>query len=59
MTAVLVVGVAAWFPVSPFAHALGLVALPALYWPILFVTLLGYVILTQFVKKWLLRMGNL
>lgn len=42
-------------PFSPFASSLGLVALPPLYWPILIVTLLSYVVLTQFVKTFLLR----
>jgi P-type Mg2+ transporter len=44
-----------WLPVSPFAPALGFVALPALYWPILAATLLSYVLLTQLVKVMLLR----
>jgi Mg2+-importing ATPase len=34
---------------------LGLVPLPGIYWPILFVTLLCYVVLTQLVKMWLIR----
>jgi len=34
---------------------LGLTRLPGLYWPILLLTLLSYVILTQGIKVWLLR----
>jgi len=34
---------------------LGFTHLPPLYWPILFVTLLCYVVLTQIVKMWLMR----
>ncbi len=51
----LIMGFGVWLPFSPFASALGLVALPGLYWPILLMTLLSYVVLTQFVKTLLLR----
>jgi len=44
-----------WLPYSPLASALGLAHLPPLYWPILAVTLLSYLVLTQLVKVWLLR----
>ena len=44
-----------WLPYSPLADSLGLVRLPRMYWPILMVTLLGYVGLTQTIKVWLLR----
>lgn len=44
-------------PYSPFARSLGIVELPALYWPILLVTLLSYVTLTQIVKTSLLKKG--
>jgi P-type Mg2+ transporter len=50
-----VMAVGLWLPVSPFAPALGFVALPTLYWPILAATLLSYVLLTQLVKVVLLR----
>src|ERR1700726_1530335 len=46
-----------WLPSSPLAPALGLTHLPPLYWPILMLTLLGYVGLTQIIKVWLLRKG--
>jgi Mg2+-importing ATPase len=45
----------AWLPYSPLASSLGLAHLPGLYWPILMVTLLCYVGLTQLTKVWLLR----
>jgi Mg2+-importing ATPase len=45
----------AWLPYSPLASSLGLAHLPGLYWPILMVTLLCYVGLTQLIKVWLLR----
>jgi P-type Mg2+ transporter len=44
-----------WLPYSPLASSLGLAHLPGLYWPILLLTLLCYVILTQIIKVWLLR----
>ena len=45
----------AWLPFSPLAPALGFVRLPLPYWPLLALTLLCYVVLTQGVKAWLLR----
>ncbi len=44
-----------WLPYSPLAPALGLARLPTMYWPILILTLLGYMITTQITKVWLLR----
>jgi Mg2+-importing ATPase len=44
-----------WLPYSPVAFALGLTGLPPLYWPILLLTLLSYVSLTQVIKVWLLQ----
>jgi Mg2+-importing ATPase len=44
----------------PFTHAgraLGLVPPPGPYWPLLALTLAGYVLLTQTVKTWLSRRG--
>ena len=49
--------IGAGLPSSPLGPALGLTPLPLLYWPLLAVTLLGYVVLTQAVKTWLFRMG--
>jgi P-type Mg2+ transporter len=55
VTTALIMALGAWLPFSPLADALGFVPLPALYWPILFATLLCYVVLTQIVKMWLVR----
>jgi Mg2+-importing ATPase len=55
MTTLLVMEIAAWLPYSPAAAALGFVPLPGLYWPLLALTLLCYLGLTQMVKTWLLR----
>ncbi len=51
--AIMAVGVA--LPFTPLGRYLGFIALPALYWPYLAITLLCYVLLTQTVKAWLLR----
>jgi Mg2+-importing ATPase len=51
--AIMALGV--WLPYSPLASALGFTHLPRLYWPILMLTLLSYMGLTQIVKVWLLR----
>jgi Mg2+-importing ATPase len=52
-----IMAVGMWLPASPVGSSLGLTALPALYWPLLFLTLLWYVVLTHGVKVWLLRKG--
>jgi Mg2+-importing ATPase len=44
-----------WLPYSPLASALVLTNLPRMYWPILLLTLLSYMGLTQLIKVWLLR----
>ena len=44
-----------WLPFSPFASALGLVALPVGYWAALAAMLVAYLTLTQFVKTRILR----
>ncbi|MBF0492888.1 MAG: magnesium-translocating P-type ATPase [Deltaproteobacteria bacterium] len=50
---IMAVGVA--IPFSPLAPYLGFSPLPPLYWPLIVLTLLCYVILTQAAKTWLLR----
>jgi P-type Mg2+ transporter len=52
--AIMVFGI--WLPYSPVASSLGFTHLPPLYWPILVATMFAYVILTQVIKVWLLRM---
>jgi Mg2+-importing ATPase len=51
-TSLAIVAVGAYLPYSPLAGALGLVALPPLYWPLLVGMILCYVLLTQVVKTW-------
>ena len=50
-----VVAIGVYLPFSPLANALGFTALPALYWPILFVMIIAYFVLTQLAKKYFLR----
>ncbi len=46
-------------PFTPLGGLLGLVPLPAAYWPMLVATLVGYVGLTQLVKTWLLKLKRI
>jgi Mg2+-importing ATPase len=55
VTTVLIMAFGVWLPFSPLGPALDFVELPPLYWPLLVLTLAGYVILTQLVKTWLYR----
>jgi Mg2+-importing ATPase len=54
-TTVSIMAIGMWLPYSPLASALGFTHLPRMYWPILMLTLLGYMSLTQIIKVWLLR----
>jgi len=55
LTTISVIAFGVWLPYSPVASALGFTHLPRLYWPILLLTLLAYMGLTQIIKAWLLR----
>jgi Mg2+-importing ATPase len=55
MTTLLIMAIAMWLPYSPLAGYLGLTALPLMYWPLLLLTLVCYVLLTQLTKMWLIR----
>jgi P-type Mg2+ transporter len=55
MTTIVIMAVAAYLPYSPLATSLGFVPLPPLYWPLLLLTLICYVGLTQVIKTWLIR----
>ncbi len=55
VTTVAIMAFGIWLPSSPLAPPLGFTHLPGLYWPILLLTLLSYVALTQVIKVWLLR----
>ena len=55
LTSGIIMAVGMWLPHSSLASSLGFSELPLLYWPILALTLLCYVVLTQTVKAALLR----
>ena len=55
LTTLAIMAFGVWLPFSPLASVLGFVRLPPLYWPLLVVTLVCYVVLTQAVKSWLIR----
>ena len=55
LTTLAVMGIGAWLPYSPFAAALGLVALPSVYWAWVAGFLLTYAALTHVVKTWFMR----
>src|ERR1700674_2186096 len=54
-TTVSIMAFGMWLPYSPLVSALGFTHLPRMYWPILLLTPLSYVGLTQIIKVWLLR----
>jgi len=55
MTTIAIMGVGAWLPFSPLAKYLGFVPLPWQFWPLLAITLVCYVGLTQIMKSWMVR----
>ena len=55
VTTAVIMMVGMWLPFSPIAAYLGFKPLPSLYWPLVALTLVCYVFLTQGVKVWLLR----
>jgi P-type Mg2+ transporter len=54
MTAV-IMSVGVLIPLTPVGTYLGFTRLPALYWPLLALTLIAYMLVTQSVKMWLIR----
>lgn len=55
ITSILIVAFGAFLVNSPLASAFGFVKLPLLYYPLLVLTLLCYIILTQVIKNWYIR----
>ncbi len=55
LMSVVTVAVGIAIPLSPLGRYLGFTALPPLFWPLMALTLVCYVLLTQGVKMWLLR----
>ncbi|MBX6380010.1 MAG: magnesium-translocating P-type ATPase [Thermoflavifilum aggregans] len=52
---VFIMAIGIWIPFSPFASALGLQPLPAVYFIYLILILASYCVLTQVVKTWYIR----
>ena len=55
LTSLAIVSIAAFLPYSPLGPSLGLVPLPGLYWLFLLFFMLGYMLLTQFIKTWFIK----
>ena len=55
ITSLLVVGFGAFIVNSPLAYLFGFARLPGLYWVLLFLILISYVTLTQFIKVWYIK----
>ena len=55
LSSFVILAFAAWLTVSPFAPALGFVALPTSFWVTNFALLLAYIPLTQLLKVWFMR----
>jgi len=55
LTTFAIMGIGSWLPFSPLAQYLGFVPLPWQFWPLLALTLICYVGLTQVIKTWLVR----
>jgi Mg2+-importing ATPase len=55
LTTFAIMGIGALLPFSPLAQYLGFVPLPWQFWPLLAVTLLCYVALTQLIKQWMIK----
>jgi P-type Mg2+ transporter len=53
----IVMAVGIWLSFPPQGEYLDFVGLPTLYWPLIGLTLVLYVLLTQGVKVWLLKRG--
>ena len=57
VTTITIMMIGIWLPFSPLADSLRFDELPGAYWPLVVLTLVCYVLLTQGVKMWLLRRG--
>jgi Mg2+-importing ATPase len=54
-TSLIICAIGLWLPFSPFAHALGFIPLPLLYFAFVAAMLVAYLSLTHFVKAWFHR----
>jgi Mg2+-importing ATPase len=57
LTTLIVMAVGIWMSFPPLGHWFDFVALPPLFWPLVVLTSVMYVLVTQAVKMWLLKRG--
>jgi P-type Mg2+ transporter len=57
LTSIAISAVGIWLPFSPVGASLDFVPLPTLFWPLIAVTLVCYMLLTQAAKTWMVRRG--
>ncbi|GEL13181.1 magnesium-importing ATPase [Lapidilactobacillus concavus DSM 17758] len=55
LASVLEIGVGSLLPITAFGHDIGLVSLPGSYWPWLMLTVIAYLVVVTFAKKWYLK----
>jgi P-type Mg2+ transporter len=57
VTTAIIMAMGIYLPFSPLGPDLGFKPLPALYWPLIVLTLVAYTLLTHTLKAWLVRKG--
>jgi Mg2+-importing ATPase len=57
LTTLVVMAIGIALPYTPLGPPLEFVPLPLWYWPLLVLTLLAYLLVTQGVKTWLMKRG--
>ncbi len=55
LTTIAICSIGIWLPTSYFAHSLGFVPLPTMFWPALALILVTYLALTHVVKVWFIK----
>ena len=55
LTTLIIMGIGAWLPYSPFAGGLGMVPLPPIYWVWIVAFLVSYAFLTHLIKTWFFK----
>lgn len=55
ITTIAICTISIWLPTSYFAHSLGFVALPGMFWPVLGLIIAMYLVLAHLVKTWFIK----
>jgi Mg2+-importing ATPase len=55
VTSIAICTIGVWLPTSYFAHSLGFIRLPALFWPAVILIILAYLTLAHIVKSWFIK----